>query len=219
MATTALTVKNDYTSRIEVWVSLGEKDPRSSIPVVADVRNLITPSWSPIRLIGSDPKLGFFRLQPGVSATLAQPTGYGIVCWLTYKFPPTECNPLVGAPPREAPTAVDLKLNSGIEMVHIDCIGGINACWHMDFVGGQQWNSVAGIVTEVENKAFGSNRGQVGVFPYGCDECTSSQDPPPCIEPGVDNEPPQTSQVCYVWRSGLDSPGGGEVRVVFKNPL
>lgn len=219
MATTALTVKNDYTSRIEVWVSLGEKDPRSSIPVVADVRNLITPSWSPIRLIGSDPKLGFFRLQPGVSVTLAQPIGYGIACRLTYKFPPTECNPLVGQPPREAPTAVDLKLNSGVEMVHIDCVKGINAQWCLNLVGGRQWNSVAGTVTQIENKGFGLNRGQVGVFPYGCDGCTSSQNPPSCIESGVDNEPPQLSQICYVWRSGLDDPGGGQVQVVFGSPL
>jgi len=84
-------------------------------------------------------------------------------------------------------------------------------------LGGLTWNAgpTQPAVTVIENGLWMLNDGKVGVYPYGCDTCTSITAPPSC--PGhMPYETPQTDAICNVQRPAGNS--GGVVRVTYLGP-
>ncbi len=65
---------------------------------------------------------------------------------------------------------------------------------------------------EIANDTRYRNTGNVGVFPYGCDNCTSSDSPPACV--GRHPEYANAEPICNVQRPAVGNDGGA-VRVVF----
>jgi hypothetical protein len=88
-----------------------------------------------------------------------------------------------------------------------------------EMTGGGKWNAgssqpdVAGFA----NKALGRNTGLVGVFPCGCDNCTSRDKPPQPSCPASPAPPRfeecQADPICNVQRDANGS--GGSVEVIF----
>ena len=213
---TGLTLKNGSGADVTIYLTLGGKDPNSSIPVVTDVSQV---TFDPSVTLNGGGMQASFTLAKDATVALSTPDGVGINGNLSYDFPPTQCNSEVGSPPRNGTTLFEFNLNSGQENVDISCVGGINAQFSCTLNGGDPWNANGQPATTMENKAFGANKGQMGVYPYGCDTCTASTSPPGCITPGKDNEPPQDEPICNVHRNAYDAPGGGTVEVTFVGAL
>ena len=98
-------------------------------------------------------------------------------------------------------------------------MAGVNSLLQFGLTGGCAWNAGSDHpnITSFENKKIGDNVGQIGVFPYGCDNCTSSDNPPQCPAPpvGAPSPPvPQTEKICLVQRDA--SQAGGTVLVTFQ---
>ena len=80
--------------------------------------------------------------------------------------------------------------------------------------GGGAWNAGATHpdISSIENATLYNNTGLIGVFPYGCDNCTSSDSPPSC--PGHPTyETPQSEPICNIQREATSN--GGTVTVEF----
>ena len=96
---------------------------------------------------------------------------------------------------------------------------GANALIAFAMSGGARWNAGSShpAVSQFANKPLGQNTGLVGVFPCGCDNCTSRANPP---QPSCPKSPPppayedfQPQPICNVQRDATNS--GGDVEVIF----
>lgn len=99
------------------------------------------------------------------------------------------------------------------ETVEISCVDGANCIISGKFFGGEDWNASAMYpkVDSIWNKGIHNNSGQIGVFPFGCDDCTKSVNPP-C---GKNDKDKQKYPICTVQRNAIGS-GGGVVRVAYR---
>ena len=101
----------------------------------------------------------------------------------------------------------------GQETVDISCVCGANAFIKMELSAGD-WTTNGGAiaVSSMANSTRFQNRGLVGVFPYGCDNCTSSDAPPSCV--GQQPDQANTLPICNVQRPAASNEGG-TVHVTF----
>lgn len=102
------------------------------------------------------------------------------------------------------------------ETIDISCVSGVNAIIKCELVGIEEnkWNAgtTEPNVTTFKNDSLYLNTGLVGVFPYGCDDCTSIASPPFC----TGHSPyatPQSEKICNVQRNSRNS--GGVVKILF----
>jgi hypothetical protein len=214
---TALQLSNDTDKPVEVFLTLGKT--AGCVTNIADIP-FVTNTISNNSLQGS------FTLQAkgseGDSINYTPPAGMGINGNFAFGTPPLNC------PTGAFPNGINLAefiLNNGFqgagaqETIDISAVAGVNAFIRFSLTGGGTWNAGATqpTVTEFENKAIGDNVGQVGVYPYGCDNCTASANPPVCATPPT-NAPnplvPQKEPICNVQRDASSS--GGTVAVTFK---
>jgi hypothetical protein len=95
----------------------------------------------------------------------------------------------------------------GQETIDNSCVAGANALIEMS-VDTDDWTSNWGKVnvTSFVNKKWDDNTGIVGVFPYGCDNCTSSNQPPECV--GVQPQFANKEPICNVQRPANSNKGG-----------
>ena len=99
------------------------------------------------------------------------------------------------------------------ETVEISCVAGVNSLMSSNLTGGGNWTATTGIdsVTSFHNDSLYKNTGLIGVFPYGCDDCTASVSPPcDSIKPYAE---PQTKPICVISRSSKNN--GGTVYLIF----
>ena len=84
--------------------------------------------------------------------------------------------------------------------------------------GGGPWNAGSAWpnVTQFENAGLLHNVGEVGVFPYGCDDCIRRTSPTVTC-PGPDVPPfPNTCNVAHICNVQRDAAtAGGSVQIVF----
>ena len=176
---TRLKVLNATSNELQVYITLGAVDcclqKVSEIPFVTHVINDLQ---------------GSFTLPAWGGVDYAPPSGTGISGNLCFGSPPINC------PTPQFPSGVNLAefiLNNGFEGSHaqetidISCVAGANALISYSLSGGGKWNAgpTQPAVASFANKSIGENTGLVGVFPYGCDNCTSSDNPPRCDTPPV----------------------------------
>ncbi len=207
---TTLIVENTTAQDVKVYLTLG-----AVAGCVTNVQNVsfITNVVNPLQ--------GWFTLGAKKQVSYTPPSGTGISGNLAFGTPPLNC-----APP-QYPSGVNLAefiLNNGFqgagaqETIDISAVAGVNALLAFTMAGGGQWNAGSGHpgVSSFKNAAIGQNTGLVGVFPYACDNCTSSDNPPQCPSPpvGAPNPPrPQAAPICNVQRDA--SSAGGSVTVTF----
>jgi hypothetical protein len=99
------------------------------------------------------------------------------------------------------------------ETVDISCVAGVN-CAILADLDGENWNAGPTLpsIRRIQNGKIGSNTGRAGVYPVGCDTCTSSTSPPQCPNPPT-YETPQANAICNVQRPA--SHQGGTVEVSY----
>ena len=211
---TILVLANGTVDDVQVWITLGATpgciQHVSDLPFVTTIVNDLQ---------------GYFTLKPAQPVFYTPPAGKGLNGNVSFGTPPLNC------PTTDWPKGVNVAefiLNNSFqtgnpqETIDISAVAGVNAYIKFIMFEGGAWNygqtDEAGhlkTVTEFENKGLGDNVGQVGVFPYGCDVCTSSAAPPVC--PGPPTPPPhgacQSAAICNVQRPA--STAGGRVLIRF----
>lgn len=214
MSQTNFTITNNWNEPVKVYLTLGV-----GTGFMSDINNV-----SFIETV-TNPHQGYFMLDPGAEVSYMPPQGEvfsGNVC---FNSPPINC------PTPDFPLATNLgeftlnihTLNSdALETIDISNVAGANAFMKYTLTGGGTWNAgpTEPTVTSFENKALGKNVGQVGVYPYACDDCTASVAPPQCsLRPeGAPFPPvPQKHGICNVQRAS--SGQGGTVALSYEGPI
>lgn len=205
---THLEVTNSSAHAVLTYITLG-----ATPGCVQDV-SLLTLSEG-IVLTPLHPLMGSFELPAGVTTKITAPAGLGLNGNFSFNTPPLNC------PCPEFPEGVNLAefiINNGFqpggqETVDISCVCGANA--FIEFLlSASDWSSNGGAIQvgSIANGTRYHNTGIPGVFPYGCDNCTSSDAPPACV--GRHPEYANTLPICNVQRPA-SSNLGGTVKVAF----
>jgi len=105
------------------------------------------------------------------------------------------------------------QLGNPQETIEISCVSGCNALIEGYLWGdGLDWNTYGNPeVTYIYNNGKWGNSGLLGVFPFGCDDCTASVSPPTCDTSSIDK---QKEPICTIQRNAKGS-GGGLVRIAY----
>ena len=219
--TTTLECYNETATTVTVWLTLG--DVAGCVEHVLDVR--IThpagrgaPYRVPVAL--SNRLQGWFGALPHTTYTLTAPSPLGISGNISIGTPPINC------PTPDFPHGVNLAefiLNNGFqtngqETTDISCVCGANSRLQIK-LSASDWSANGGAMPSIGtivNGTWDDNTGRVGVFPYGCDDCTSSVSPPICIglQPSFANAYP----ICTVQRPALYN-AGGTVEITYRGAL
>lgn len=205
---THLEVTNSAAEAVLAYITLG-----ATLGCVQDVSSLICTEGVEITELHS--LMGSFTLLPGVTTRISAPEGMGLNGNFSFNTPPLNC------PCPDFPEGVNLAefiINNGFqpggqETVDISGVCGANAFLRFELSAGD-WTSNGGAiaVSSIANVTRYKNTGIVGVFPYGCDNCTSSDNPPSCV--GQHPEYANADPICNVQRPASGNQGG-TVRVVF----
>lgn len=200
--TTRLKVQNNTPDPKTVYITLG-----ATVGCVQDVVNIQVDNGVTItRLFALQ---GYFVLPSLMTVELTAPDGRGFNGNFSIGTPPLNC------PTAEFPQGVNLAefiINNGFqdngqETVDISCVCGANAFleMHMD---AYDWTTQSGsvLVNAIANATCYNNTGLIGVFPYGCDNCTSSDNPPECV--GKHPEYANQTPICNVQRPAIANQGG-----------
>ena len=199
---TTLKVKNSSASDVQVWLTLGNVDG-----FVTDVNGIFGITGTGLQ--------GSFTLK--ASEELEYTSEKGISGNLSFGTAPINC------PTGTYPNGVNIfefclnnssQAGSPQETIDISAVAGVHSLLKATLSGGGTWNAGTAHteIASFENAELYSNTGLVGVFPYGCDNCTSSDNPPSC--PGHPAyETPQSEPICNIQRDATNS--GGTVTVEF----
>lgn len=113
------------------------------------------------------------------------------------------------------PTGMNLfefNLNEPQESLDISCMAGVNCILGAKLIGGPAWPAdTASDPRVLQNDSMWHNTGRVGVYPYGCTNCTNTAGHQDCQTP---QETPNKYSICNPTRAAGDH--GGLVRVAFK---
>jgi len=162
------------------------------------------------------PLMGTFVLPAGVTVKMAAPEGLGLNGNFSFGTPPLNC-PCPDWP--EGVSLAEFIINNGFqpggqETVDISCVCGANAYLGFE-LSAPDWTANGGAiqVQSIANSTRFQNTGIVGVYPYGCDNCTSSDNPPSCV--GQHSQFANSEPICNVQRPAATN-ADGTVKVVFK---
>lgn len=200
-------VRNDSPNPITVYVTLG-----ATPGCVQDVALLTVSDGITITKLHN--LMGTFVLPSQTTVDINAPAGDGFNGNFAINTPPLNC------PTTEWPEGVNLAefiINNGFqvngqETVDISCVCGANALLEYE-LSADDWTDGFNPVKIIKNKTRFENLNISGVYPYGCDNCTASTNPPECIgvQSKVNDQP-----ICNVQRPA-SSNQGGTVTVVFKS--
>lgn len=206
--TTKLEIHNATTTDVTAYITLG-----ATPGCVQDV-DLITLSHG-VQMNKLYPLMGTFPLAAKATIELTAPEGMGFNGNFSINTPPLNC------PTPDTQFGVNLAefiINNGFqengqETVDNSCVAGANA--FLEFVlSADDWSTNGGqiLVKRIKNDVWNRNTGLIGVYPYGCDNCTASVNPPECVgkQPQFVNIDP----ICNVQRPAQQNQGG-KVTVVF----
>jgi hypothetical protein len=154
--------------------------------------------------------MGHFILKGNSSIYLEAPNNEGFNGNISFNTPPMNCKSA------ELPNGMNVAefiVNNGFqglnsqETIDNSCVAGANAKikFSMD---ADDWTTDSGTVnvSEFENNEWDKNTNVIGVFPYGCDNCTASVSPPSCI--GKQPQFVSSRPLCNVQRSAENNKGG-----------
>jgi hypothetical protein len=111
----------------------------------------------------------------------------------------------------------EFNLNEPQESIDISAMGGVNSLMSVSLTGiiledTTQWQASPSYpdVRAFKNNVQGSNSNMVGVYPYGCPNCTNNEGKQACETP---NETPNTEPICTPTRA--TGKRGGSVILTF----
>lgn len=161
------------------------------------------------------PLQGSFVMPANLTVEIAAPEGFGLNGNFSFGTPPLNC-PCPDWP--EGVALAEFIINNGFqvngqETVDISCVCGANAYLGFE-LSSDNWTTNGGAIQikSIHNGTRYDNTGRNGVFPYGCDNCTSSDSPPSCV--GQQPQYANSAPICNVQRPANEP--GGVVRVIFK---
>jgi hypothetical protein len=207
-AQTQLSLTNSSNTDVTVYLTLGAVNGCTPnvklIPFVTNYVNTLQ---------------GSFTLKQGETVSYTPPLGTCFNGNIAFGSAPLNC------PPAAYPSGINLfefMLNNRLqgagaqETIDISCVAGANAYIAVTMSGGGTWNAGPGYpnVTTFKNNNLCNNSGQVGVYPYACDTCTASVNPPICPNRPICPIIPQKTAICNVQRNASNS--GGTVNVSFQ---
>lgn len=208
---TNLIVKNGTKSEtVKAYITLG-----ATRGCVQDVAKLIL-NGGKIKITKLYDLMGWFELKPEEIVSIDAPAGEGLNGNLSINTPPLNC------PNEQFQMGVNLAefiINNGFqvgypqETIDISGVCGAN-CVFKYVLSADDWTTNGGAISvkEFENLFWHSNTGRIGVFPYGCDNCTSSDNPPACV--GKHPEYANSKPICNVQRNAKSN-DGGIVEIIF----
>lgn len=205
---TQLEVKNDTKSSVLVYITLG-----ATPGCCQDVSHLLTTNGVAISKLHN--LMGTFILTPNQTVLISAPENQGLNGNFSFGTPPLNC-PTVDF--QEGVNLAEFIINNGFqvngqETVDISCVCGANAFIEFE-LSEDDWNDgTTWGIKHIKNGTRFNNTGISGVYPYGCDNCTSSDNPPSCI--GKHPEYANSTPICNVQRPAGNNKGG-KVTVVFK---
>lgn len=127
---------------------------------------------------------------------------------ISFATPPLNC------PTAQFPTGMNLfefNLNEPQESIDISCMAGVNCIMRVNLIGGPDWP--ANIIKNprtIQNDSMYHNSNRVGVYPYGCTNCTDTAGRQPCQFP---TDTPNKFPICNPTRA--KNQHGGIVQVSF----
>jgi hypothetical protein len=204
-AQTVLRVTNSSGSDALTYITLGATagcmNAVANLPFVTNVVN---------------DKQGSFTLRAGQSIDYTPPAGQCIGGNFSFGSPPLNC------PPDQYPNGINIAefiLNNGFqgsgaqETLDNSAVSGVNANIKYVMTGGSAWNGgpTQPNISSFQNRGLRDNVGLVGVFPWGCDNCTTRTAPPVCPVPY--DGACQSEHICNVQRDASSS--GGTVEIIF----
>lgn len=208
---TTLAVFNSTGKPVQVWITLAKgNDYMSKVENIPFVKH-VDPNNS---------AQGHFELEAGKTVTYTSPPGFifsGNVCFGSM---PLNCIPDKSFKFQSGLNLAEFTLNisGGDETIDISGVYGTNAFIKWSIEGGGQWNAGRSHpnVTSFSNRVIGKNIGRIGVFPYGCTDCTNSEGFVPCgiIPSGAPNPIVcQSEPICNVQRNSTGR--GGRATIIF----
>jgi hypothetical protein len=159
---------------------------------------------------------GTFKLAPNDSTVAYAPDSLGYNGVISFNFAPDNCSSI------SYPNGInqfEFMINnlfqgpSAQESINISCVHGVNCVIR---VNTQTLNSFNAGPTMLKIQGFANtlNKNQTGipgVYPYGCDTCTGSKNPPACIPLP---QPSQKQSICQVQRNAMGF--GGLIKVIYE---
>jgi hypothetical protein len=201
LETTELMVCNSDSLPIKVYLTLNSGDSKW----ITDVNGIFGITSSGLQ--------GSFILGSGDTLTYITPKGKAIAGNLSFGRAPVNCP--------DGVTICEFTLNNynnptqyAQETIDLSCLAGVSYFAKYTMSGGGVWSgNYVGYdtITTIENHKYGSNNGIAGVYPVGCDDCTASVAPPPCVKSITHY--PQSHPICNVQRNGIES--GGTVLIEY----
>lgn len=161
---------------------------------------------------------GSFLLMPNDTIVYVSPDGKAFEGNISFEYPPSNCVDSVNYP--SGINLFEFNINNNFsyiqnpqETIDISCVSGVNSsivCKLSD----STWNagSTVPYVKTFRNSYLYNNVGLIGVYPFRCDVCTASKNPPVCSDKLKPSEP-QKNNTCNVQRNA--SLSGGSVTVIF----
>lgn len=205
--TTLMQIKNDSKDSVLVYVTLGMTPgcihSVSMIPYVTDT------------VSGQRGLQGTFILAPGDSTISWAPDSLGYNGVISFNHAPDNCPaPSYTNGLNQFEFIINNKFQPGNpqETIDISCVHGVNCVIRVNLKTESSWNagstfpSVQGFANTMDRSQIGTP----GVYPYGCDVCTASQNPPSCIPLP---QPVQKTAICNVQRDAVLS--GGTIYVIY----
>lgn len=200
-------VYNTTKDSVVVYVTLG------ATPGCLQQVSLIP--WITDTLPGQRGLQGTFVLAPGDSTTAYAPDSLGFNGVISFNSPPNNCPDTT-----QFPTGVnqyEFMINNAYqgtdaqESINISCVHGVNCVISVNIQTYNPFNAGPTIpCIEDFRNTMDRNALIAGVYPYGCDTCTGTKTPLPCI---TYPQPAHKTSVCQVQRPALQS--GGVIKVLY----
>lgn len=173
-----------------------------------------------IEIIVDAPLMGHFILNANTSFYINTTKGLGFNGNITFNTPPLNCKT------PEFPFGVNTAefiVNNGFqdgnpqETIDNSCVAGANSIIKFN-VSAADWAANYGKISvqTFMNDVWDKNTEIVGVYPFGCDDCTSSVSPPSCV--GLQPQNSNKEPICNVQRDAKSN-DGGKVEIVFMGLL
>ena len=179
------------------------------------LQNVMDVAWVTDSVPGQKGMQGTFVLAPGDSTTAYAPDSLGFNGVISFNSPPNNCPDTV-----QFPTGVnqyEFMINNAYqganaqESANISAVHGVNCVIRVDYVTLNPFNAGPTIpVIQSYANTLDRNALIAGVYPFGCDTCTGTKTPLPCIKYP---QPAHKNSVCQTQRNAAQS--GGLIKVIY----
>lgn len=193
---TTVKLTNQTNEDVKTHITLGATEG-----CVQDVTTLVFSDPS-IVVISEYPLKGYFIHKAKTSVYVSAPDEMGFNGNVSFNTEPQNCKSHDlpwGMNVAEFIVNNSFQASNGQETVDNSCLAGANAVIKFK-LSADDWSTNGGqiLVKEIVNGMWDKNTGLIGVYPYGCDDCTASVAPPECV--GLHPKFVQKEPICNVQR-------------------